>query len=1246
MSSRFDLNGPSFKKQALSLLIIAALLVAGWYAVSAISALIFQSNKYDRQDELDEADYQDLDLDAVYPDPPGFEADFSDLDPDALANMMEWLAGNPEMLEALLPYLDPEDLNRVMYRVYPEGGATVDDMDIWRQTAANTYTGDGWTEVGGSTSPLSEVPDVSVYDEAYLVRFPFGSTDSTELTMPTCYDSPYIESGSIGAENLDSYTLLEDNEQGAKIDFTLNPSTAGNLTYGLGRNNLPSDAELSTGSVHPNNAPQSIKDAYLTAPSEGWSAYRAANPNYLYHYNQMSPNVQAYTTTYQKAHYIRTYLAQNFDLNLDTETMFNRPSEGEDNVDWFLGEGAGLPMDFASAFVLYCHDFGIPARYATGFNSLMAETVNDPGYGGQQCVEITLGNMYAWGEIYYSTRGSFEPMLIMHDGFIGGMIMDPSELGQHGTINIRVDGVYSEFLAGTRYMSFDLTFELNTTEGQSNASQLLELYDYGIDQTLDTLTTDANGYAYYTVTFGDDFTAGAHPLEIKYSMFNRNMTMAVLVAQMDVLLISVSPDEVDVNPTLAGANATTVQANIYDHHNGNPIKHAVLNPRVVDGGSAIADSVAPAGVPVDENGEIDELVTISDSVAPGNYQFRVDFNASYSFENPLTGEPEAYEPPYPYNMYGFSSNTLPFKVNNSDDYLFDMRINGYEMGEQDLYLHRGDSLNFDVHLELQGSNSVGQTVEIYDSLFEPMTPLATLITDGSGDATQNYVIPNIDRWVAGPHKLYAHWVEEDRNNGTTNVVINETVDISVTSFSPSTINRQGTAPTQFSIAVTLTDLSLAIGVPNAQISFIMSKSGFDRTSLFDGQSGAILTDASGDLVETFDIEDTAPLGTYSVYGVFSGLWALDGSETYTISSLSDATAPQSLTVNDPNDIELQFSVNGQPTQESYTGGLPASNRLSRGNSVTFTVRLRQGMQYPSGELITFINDKTGATIGSDVTDTNGYASINPSSWSSTFSAGLMRVKAQYGSATNFTQIFVSETISTGDYTITTSPAGNDYVRAVDTVTVSGYLEDVYGNRIKDAQVSLVIEDQFNTDVTGNINTWLSEGGSTQFTADSNGQFLFQFEYSYAFQGDYDIHVSFDGVFYDDSASCPGAWTDLTMNADSNEMANEAYAGLQLTAYFNPNSGYLGVPITVWGDLTYDDGSALGASERDILVKFEDPSGTVLGTNDSETWIDSDSYETIDNMIWEEFDNDIFVEFQKDTVNHIEGLRVRAIYQSI
>ena len=119
---------------------------------------------------LDDTPWVDVDLDAIAP--PNFTPpdDWSLFD----SGLLDLLSGLPFLAGLFGDLTDLDQLNTVMFRVYPQA-ATISDDDLWRYSAYDEYQGDGWARSDAANYPDYTVP--LTYTEDYIIRIPFGETN-------------------------------------------------------------------------------------------------------------------------------------------------------------------------------------------------------------------------------------------------------------------------------------------------------------------------------------------------------------------------------------------------------------------------------------------------------------------------------------------------------------------------------------------------------------------------------------------------------------------------------------------------------------------------------------------------------------------------------------------------------------------------------------------------------------------------------------------------------------------------------------------------------------------------------------------------------------------------------------------------------------------------------------------------------------------------------------------------------------
>ncbi|MHA1819486.1 MAG: DUF3488 and transglutaminase-like domain-containing protein [Promethearchaeota archaeon] len=1238
MPSRLE-ESADLKKQLISVLFMGILIIGAWWAYSALTAKIFRSNQYDRQDQLANTNNMN-----VIKEPIEFPNFTIPKDWNSFNDIPQWLIdammNNPNMTGDLGGFENMDQLNTVVFRVYANDSHSLGNDELWRISAYDQYTGSGWERSDSSSGPLSETSPGFSHERAYTIRMPVGGS-TTSVGLPTTFPYPRVVLNSLYGDYIDSYNLFIDSQNGSTLNFHSVSNDDQNITYTIYKEHAGDDAFFQSSALEPQYTPTSIKAQYLGIPG-GLTNYRNTHPNFNTHLLRLQNYVagNGSTTTYDIADVIRNYLADNF--KVDTTFPFERPPNGEDIVEWFLGRGEGLPMDFAATFVIFCRAFNISSRYVFGYNSFYSSPMPDPGYNNEECLEIKFMNMYAWNEVYMpldlgTGAGEFHPMIISNS--VSYPVPGNSSEETDTSLNILINGTYVYQMAAGRGSELNISMELfiPSDEG-SNASQSITLYDETMKETIGTVVTDSNGYANFTYYLSNDKVAGAHLISFTESPLIRNISVIILEDTVNVQLVSVNPTNISRDVS----NTTHVNAYIYDPLNGKRVRSAVLSPTLVKNDDAILHSIDPSDIKVDVNGSIDQDVTVVPGVDQGLYYFRVDFNGSYSLDNP-------YDPSHPFAIYypgamNTSSSKVLFNITDPNQKVFDLYFNMTYTQGQEMFIKRSGSINISVYLQQGNTPVAGGHVNILDNTYGN-TFITQIITGSNGWGSYIYDLnDDFDHWIAGVHELYGEWTEGNRYNQSIYLIVNESVSVMVNNFGPNEINRSGTENTQFNMAGYVWDYGVNGGSGAASrysiITLSLNQEGADKTVFLDPDASDINCGSSGYFNVNYGVDDNTPLGNYNVTAEFIGRWALPNGHQTIVSSLSNSSANYSLTVNDPGQISLELWVNGSRAVSSYYGSSAMS--VNRNGYVNLTIRLKQGLTYQSGKTVSFYDDTSGALLGTRTTNGQGYATLI-FQMDNTFTAGLNRLKVTYSSVSNYTQVYLADNMNITVSTIPISTA----LRTSDVITISGYIRDLINNHVvKEAQVKLIVKDNNGVDVTSQISDWVSgTSGDTQYSSAVDGKWSFSFKMPISFQGPYYILVSFTGNTQDSNALCPADYSDPTQIQNSSQYLTKVYAGVSLTAYYRPDVFTILDNVEVWGRLTYDNGTLFSTAQT-LNVTFVDSNGQLCRSDSYNDTVDftvaTGDYYSTTKLLWSNTDR-IYVEYYRDDANYVWGIKVQAVY---
>ncbi|MHA1111236.1 MAG: DUF3488 and transglutaminase-like domain-containing protein [Promethearchaeota archaeon] len=1213
----------NLKKQLLSLGIIVVLVIGGWYLSAVVTNLIFQQDKIDSVDPLDDAPWVDVDLDAIAP--PNFTPpdDWSGFDP----SLLDLLSGLPFLAGMFGNITDMDQLNTVVFRVYPQA-ATISDSDLWRYSAYDEYQGNGWARSVPATSVAYTVPITSTED--YVIRIPFGETNGGTVALPSGFSEPEITyvmaEDPLLSDVMNSYDLSTDSQNGTTVSYNLNTDTAGNLTYGLYYQPKPDEMIYNNG-FGSSLAPSQIMNLYTQFPDNDEVGYYNDHPYFNTHVNNLSTLIGSTTDTYSVADIIRTYIVSNF--GLDLTFPLERPGSGDDIVEWFLERGEGLPMDFAAVFVMFCRWFDIPCRYTAGYNSRYTSDTTDPDYFGWTMREIQMSNMDAWNEIYFVTdgfgNGKFAPFILSPSLTLPSGPDDPSD----AQLNIQINGTYTTYSQGFRGFTAHLDFELGDVQSGTNATQELELFDHTEEVSLGSVWTDGSGYASYDVVMDSTFTAGAHFIGVQHTMFQQNACAVILADNVNIQMTG-APIPNSINRSIT--NDTHISAYIYDPINNNRVKNAILHPVIAYNTAAIPSSVIPSDIKVDVNGSISDTVTISEYVAQGIYDFRVDFNGTYEIINPVYGTPQIINIPL---VNDASSNTYSFEIIDDNQKIFNMDVDSAYYQEDTFHKDRDtDSMTINIYLEQAGLPVVGGQVQIRDRTYDDYI-LGTITTFAGGMGSMIYSLASdYSHWRAGVHELYGYWVGIGRVNQSFYLIVDETMEIVLTSVTPSNINRTGGGQMTFDVDGYLWDSGVSDYVRYGYIGVQMWQGATDYTASLTGDPTYMNVGGNGQFSATYGVNPATPIGVYDIYVGFGGDWELTNSRNQFINdpAFTDTDGPEPLTINDPTDILIEMWIDYIPTQSTYYGTAPNYNR---NDVVRIDVRVWEGLSFKQSATVTLRDETLGIDLGSTVTNSTGGASFLVT-LDSTHVAGLNLLSVSHSTIKNYTQVFLDDTM----YVDLASTPSATSIRDSGSVTISGYVRDSLNDEVvTSAAIQLYVRDFGGIDRTGDITIWLlGTPGSYLISDDNTGLFTFVWRMPVSFHGVYRITAYFTGDQQEYSIACPGSNFDVGLADLSSESLQTVYADVDLTATYSPQILYAGQPVYVDGTLFYDNGTAITGTS--VIIKFYDSSDTLL-YSDTDTTDGSGNFSYSTTVLWSV--DTIYVEFVQDDINYIWESEVQATF---
>jgi len=1101
--TREIITGISAKRQIISVIIVA-LILFGVYLSSTLIYTLILGGRIDPQDEYATAEEEDAELMEI-----SFDFDF-------LMNLLD-----PDMLE--------EYAQEIVF--YVGDYEIFDDSWLWKFSVSDEYSADGiWSQSVSGLSPTEFTSHGEYYQYYYeqdmmKIKMPIEAQEGlNSISIPALFPTPHILSmpwvePHTGNFSPESSILFKDIYNIATLNLEFKQPEEVNLTYEMFGEGFLKPSELETTALDPAYSPSAIKDQYLQVPG-GAFYYIQSNPFFKSHYDALDLLIdQLNDNTIIRSNKIREYLKSNFELQI--YPPYDRPSEGQDVVEWFCENERGIFYDFAAAYVLFARCFDVPCRYVEGFNSRYADQVYIEYEDQPYFYAIKRYNLYAWAEIYVPMSIDGSGNWTEVDVYFGE---DPTP--QQLDLSVSTDKVAPIVRGEQVNITAQLTSEGNPVPGYS-----ITFRDISEDVVLDVKTTDSQGECSIVLTPNNINVIGIHQIEVTQG-FNINYTVYVLEGPVQVNLDSVNPDNID---KTIDSN-TTISGDLYDPVANTGIENGLVRFLLLNlSNSEVSNGFVPNSEYSNDNGDYSRNTIVNDNVDTGNYNVRVDFNGTFHVESPFAGfSYDAYVP-----TINDSSDLIAVYVNNPYTTSLDFYIDGYPNNNYDnpqIFNWQGVSLSVNLYSQGIGPRS-GERVDFYDvTAGTEGSPLyiGWTYTDGTGYGSTWYDV-DAGGWqpAAGPHLIYAEW-GTIRNHSY--FVINEPVDLNLNPPIPipNVINRSGSGTTTFNLKGSITDYSYGVPVKYAVINFSLVQNGqiFHNELVGDPPySNPYSCGTDGQFDIYFDVDDDILPGNYTVKADFNGTFVYtypDFPHSFELTTFDTSNSTtMDLEIQAPDYFIFDFWINDTVSSNAEN---PVINRTQNLNLTTY---LQSGGSPLVGETVNFFDVTNNTLIGSDDSDANGYATIIYDLDSGNLAAGPHLIRASFGGVYNYSYFVLNESIYV-DLISGPTPSIINRSGSYDTVfNLHGYVKDkqndmpVLNSRVYFQMYDGAVEVHYLND--------------SEYTVGQTGEFNLDFEVSDSTPAkNYTVKVVVAEVF-DYTSSPYNYWFDLAPNdnfANSSDGYNE------------------------------------------------------------------------------------------------------------
>ncbi|MFW9830597.1 MAG: transglutaminase domain-containing protein, partial [Candidatus Thorarchaeota archaeon] len=425
----------------------------------------------------------------------------------------------------------------------------------WRNTAYDRYTGTDWGKSSTANYTLNTVDPGSEIVYTILQNITNqGVTGSFPLL--TLWPDPMIITDSIQYPFLafqDSYELKFDDYGTAIFNGIFNGSGSNTLQYQVTHN------PLNWTLIRPQS------QAASQTPSAILAQYQQQGLSYLS--TTTRTDIQNRLTTilagvpniaFEQAFAILNYFKANFAF----DPFVPRPGSTDEHVEWFLNQGGGVGIDFATAYTMFLRQAGIAARPVYG--AILGED-----QGTRRVLHLM--HVHFWVEVYIPTATGnywlqFDPTPLpsfITDGSppptpTPSKFLDPVPPDQDPYVissSYELTASVSSYVVD-RFEQFQIT-ALLTQDGIPEPGQIIGFYDETENWLLGSNTTSATGEASISFEYDNSAIIGIHLLRVEFQSLSAYNATALHGAAN--LSISVTPFEAN-RTSYVRINGTLIDA--------------------------------------------------------------------------------------------------------------------------------------------------------------------------------------------------------------------------------------------------------------------------------------------------------------------------------------------------------------------------------------------------------------------------------------------------------------------------------------------------------------------------------------------------------------------------------------------------------------------------------------------------------------------------------------------------------------
>ena len=316
------------------------------------------------------------------------------------ANWFEHLNYTNLPLNTPLPNDLLNHLNDTVFVVSP-----ADPGQLWRMDSYDYYDGSGWSKTVEGTRPLNSnelIPSTSATNDVYVI-FLYAEAGATIgwMSLPSLFPSIRVIQDSFHTWSIVDGAPVMDNPS-RLLDYNLTTDDYGTLLFSpFIEGDTGTQVLLSFEITFVTQDLAAVQSLALPGSAAFLPLYTdltAVEPLTSRVMAEINQFAGVGTNAYEKAMAVQTYFQSHYNLTFTQDALTNRPS-GQEVTDWFIENGGGLPMDFATAYCVFMRELGIPARIVSGY------ALGDRNPTGDSRT-VKVKHQTFWDEVYIPMSGA------------------------------------------------------------------------------------------------------------------------------------------------------------------------------------------------------------------------------------------------------------------------------------------------------------------------------------------------------------------------------------------------------------------------------------------------------------------------------------------------------------------------------------------------------------------------------------------------------------------------------------------------------------------------------------------------------------------------------------------------------------------------------------------------------------------------------------------------------------------------